>query len=191
MDAAWAEGLATMTSRIFPRRLAAGGLAVMVLVAGGCAAYQVGPGSLYRSDIRTVHVPVFRSDTLRRDLGERLTEAVIKEIENRSPYKVTHRENADSVLSGNIVVQNKRVVSETINDDPRTVDVDMAVQVSWSDHRGNLLTQEAVMPLPPLVMAIGRDAVFVAEAGQSVATAKQTAIEQLAREIVQQMETPW
>ena len=46
------------------------------------------------------------------------------------------------------------------------------------------------MPLPPLVMAIGRDAVFVAEAGQSVAT-QQTAIEQLAREIVEQMETPW
>ena len=92
-----------MTSRIFPRRLAAGGLVVMVLVAGGCAAYQVGPGSLYRTDIRTVHVPVFRSDTLRRDLGERLTEAVIKEIENRILNKVTHRENADLVLSGNIV----------------------------------------------------------------------------------------
>ena len=40
----------------------------------GCAGYQVGHRSLYRPDIRTVHVPVVQSDSFRRYLGERLTE---------------------------------------------------------------------------------------------------------------------
>src|SRR6476660_2725748 len=54
----------------------------------GCAGYQLGQRSLYRPDICTVHIPVIQSDSFRRYLGERLTEAVVKEVELRTPYKV-------------------------------------------------------------------------------------------------------
>src|SRR5687768_8924245 len=65
----------------------------------GCAGYQLGQRSLYRPDIRTVHVPVVQSDSYRRYLGERLTEAVVKQIELKTPYKVVGSDSADSVLS--------------------------------------------------------------------------------------------
>ena len=60
----------------------------MLLLLSGCVGYQVGTGSLYAPDVATVYVPMIESDSYRRDLGERLTEAVVKEIELKTPYKV-------------------------------------------------------------------------------------------------------
>ena len=48
---------------------------------GGCAGYRFGAASLYPPDIQTVYVPVFESNSFRRNLSEWLTEAVCKEIE--------------------------------------------------------------------------------------------------------------
>ena len=92
---------------------------ITALNAGGCASYQIGNQSLYRPDIRTVYVPMFESESYRRNLGERLTEAVIKEIESKTPYKVVHTPNADSVLSGRIVTETKRVIAKDDNNQPR------------------------------------------------------------------------
>src|SRR5690242_14757887 len=69
----------------------------------GCAGYQLGNRALYRPDIRTVHVPVVQSDSYRRYLGERLTEAIVKEVELRTPYKVVDEASADSVLTVKLV----------------------------------------------------------------------------------------
>ncbi|HKD37640.1 MAG TPA: hypothetical protein VKB78_12600, partial [Pirellulales bacterium] len=38
----------------------------------GCAGYHVGNASLFPADIHTVFVPMFESDSFRRDLGEQL-----------------------------------------------------------------------------------------------------------------------
>src|SRR5262245_35350210 len=64
-------------------------------ILSGCAGYQIGNRALYRPDLRTVHVPVIQSDSYRRYLGERLTEAIVKEIELRTPYKVVGPDAAD------------------------------------------------------------------------------------------------
>ena len=69
----------------------------------GCIGYQVGTGSLYAPDVATVYVPMIESDSYRRDLGERLTEAVVKEIELKTPYKVVNTPNADSILSARLI----------------------------------------------------------------------------------------
>jgi hypothetical protein len=171
-----------------PRLLLLGFAAAL---ASGCAGYQIGARSLYRPDVRTVHVPIFESESLRRNLGERLTEAVVKRIESESPYKVVPACNADSVLSGRILSEQKRVAAENANDAPRDLTTDLWVEVSWVDHRGELLAQPANIPLPPLILHLGQNASFVPEAGQSLATAQQETIERLAKQIVQQMETPW
>src|SRR5204862_2122331 len=86
--------------------------ALAILVAfTGCAGYQIGNRALYRPDIRTVHVPMIQSDSYRRYLGERLTEAVVKEIELRTPYKVVDADSADSVLTVRLVSDSKRVIA--------------------------------------------------------------------------------
>ena len=176
-----------------PRRLQFGlSLAIgLVSLAAGCASYQIGTGSLYRPDIRTVYVPMFESDSLRRNLGERLTEAVAKEIELKTPYKVVHRPDADSILSARITSETKRVVAEEVNDIPRNIETDLTVQVNWYDRRGEYLVRDSRFNFSPVAFSADQNADFTPEAGQSVATAHQEAIQRLAEQIVSQMESRW
>ena len=166
--------------------------AFAVLVsAGGCAGYQVGHATMFRPDLRTVHVPVFESDSFRRNLGERLTEAVVKEIESRTPYKVVDSASADSVLNGRIVAETKRAIAENRNDDVRGLATELTVEVHWLSRRGEMLMQRSSIPFGPLMTIVSQDATFFPEAGQSLVVAQQNAIDKLAREIVGQMEIWW
>ncbi|MBI3461837.1 MAG: hypothetical protein HY000_02090, partial [Planctomycetes bacterium] len=73
-------------------------MAFATLLTLGCAGYRIGSRSLYPPDICTVYVPVFESASFRRNLGERLTEAVCKQIEDATPYKLVNGPEADSIL---------------------------------------------------------------------------------------------
>lgn len=164
----------------------------LLLVAwAGCAGYQIGNQSLYPAHIHTVHVPMFESTSFRRNLGERLTEAVQKEIELKTPYKVVHDPNADSVLSGRIVGETKRLVVGSRGGDPREVQVNLRVEVRWIDRWGEVIRRAEPIPLPPEVTDVGASANVVPEVGQSVAVAHQQAISRLAEQIVALMEAPW
>jgi hypothetical protein len=94
-----------------------------LLLTAGCASYQVGARSLYAPDVSTVYVPIIESDSFRRDLGERLTEAVQKEIELKTPFKVVGNPDADSILSARLVSATKRITVENQNDDPRALEI--------------------------------------------------------------------
>lgn len=157
----------------------------------GCAGYRFGPRSMFRHDIRTVHVPIFVSDTLRRGLGERLTEAVVKEIASRTPYKLVNADQADSVLRGRIVTADKNALTSNINGEPRVLDVNFQLQISWTDRQGNLLSGPIIYDIAPTALNINQSASFVPEGGQSLATAQQESIQRLARQVVSQMEGPW
>ena len=95
------------------------GRALTTAAADGCAAYRFGAASLYPPDIQTVYVPVFESNSFRRNLSEWLTEAVCKEIELKTPYKVVGTPQADSVLTGKLTSDTKRVIVEDQYDMPR------------------------------------------------------------------------
>ena len=171
-------------------------LAVLAGLAGlacpaGCAGYRIGNQSLYATDVRTVYVPIAESSSFRRQLGERLTEAVIKEIELCTPYKATGDSNADSVLTIRIVGDTKKVVVESRYDEPRDVEVALNVKASWLDRQGNLLRQSQPIPLPLELVSVTESATLVPEVGQSVATGHQKAIQRMAQQIVAMMEAPW
>jgi hypothetical protein len=157
----------------------------------GCAGYQIGNQTLYPGHIRTVYVPMFESSSFRRNLGERLTEAVMKEIELKTPYKVVGTPDADSVLSGWIAGEKKRVVVENRYDDPREVEVELRVEVSWIDRRGSALRPGRSIALPPPPTEVNGGANVVPEVGQSIATAQEQAIHRAAEQIVAMMERPW
>ena len=171
-------------------RISAWLLVAVVGSLAGCSAYQVGAQTLYRPDIQTVHVPIFESSSYRRALGEQLTEAVIKEIELKTTYKVVCAADADSKLSGRILSETKRVLAEDANDVPRDIATNLGVQIRWESRQGDLLRQSVTLPLPP-TLQISESANLIAEGGQSLATAQQGAISQLAEQIVGQMEHPW
>jgi hypothetical protein len=159
-------------------------LALPLVLLSGCHFYQFGNQSLVRPDIQTVYVDMFEADTFRKFLGQRLTEAVVKEIELNSPLRVTERGLAQSVLRGRLVRERKRVLSETINDDPRDLQIDYLLEVTWSDGSGQPLMERQILQL-------SRSVDFIPEGGQSLATAEQELIRRLARQIVQQLEMNW
>ena len=166
-------------------------VACLAAFATGCAGYQVGSPTLYRQDVRTVYVPMFQSDSFRRQLAERLTEAVIKRIEHVTPYKVVHRPDADTILTGRIIADRKRVVTEDGFDMARDVEVSLQVEAAWTDRAGNLIGSQFAQPLPAPLLTFTGSAHFVPEGGQSYATAEREALQTLARQIVEQMEVPW
>ena len=181
-----------MENTLFFRDLhALRGWLLLPLFLCGCAGYQIGNQSLYPLEIQTVYVPVFESNSFRRNLGERLTEAVVKEIENRTPYKVVADPNADSVLSGQLVSETKRVLVPSLTGDAREVQVAMQVEVSWVDRKGRMLRDTQYLPIPEEIADVSSTGNVVPEVGQSIATAQQQAICRMAEQIVGLMEKPW
>ncbi|MCE9544325.1 MAG: hypothetical protein K8T25_02215 [Planctomycetia bacterium] len=158
---------------------------------GGCAGYQFGNRSLFPQNVRYVYVPIFESDSLRRDLGERLTEAVVKQIELRTPYKVAGANQADSILRGRITSEDRRILVEDVNDNARQMEGTMRVKVSWTTNRGEQIANPVTVPIPDGYFEITGSNSLVAETGQSVATNQQEMINRLAAQIVSQMEMPW
>lgn len=157
----------------------------------GCTGYQIGNHSLYPVDIRTVYIPMVESVSFRRDFGERLTEAIVKEVELRTPFKVTGPAGADSVLTVQIVREGKQVRVPALSGDAREIQIDIACQVSWVDRRGRQLRDDKAIPLPSEITDVTGTSNLVPEVGQSVATAQQEAICRVAKQIVGLMETPW
>ena len=171
------------------RPIVAVGIALAATV--GCAPYRMGVPSLYSCNIRTVYVPIFESNSFRRNLGERLTEAVQKEIERRTPYKVVSTPDADSVLSGRIMTETKGVSVEAPTDEARELSYYFTIQVTWIDKNGVEVQSMQPIPLSPSIAMVFNTNQFYPEVGQSISTAQQDAVNKLARQIVGLMETPW
>ncbi len=165
--------------------------AIWLFCLGGCAGYQVGTRSLYPQSVRYVYVPVFQSDSLRPGLSERLTEAVIKEIELKTSFKVTGRSQADSILMGRITTDSRRTVLQDPNDQPREMINLLRVQVSWVTTGGQALSAPIACPVPDTLAEAGQTATLAPETGQSLATAQQQQINRLAAQIVAMMQVPW
>jgi hypothetical protein len=181
---------AVLSRRGVLRRALALAAAAGASLACGCAAYRFGNATLYPADIETVYLPVFESDSFRRNLAEFLTEAVAKEIQLKTPYTVVGTPAADSVLTGKITTDTKRVIIEDPYDYPRETQINMSIDVRWVNRRGNLVNQRAIA-LPPELVTLSGTGALVPEFGQSVSTAQLQAIQSLATQIVSLMESPW
>ena len=161
------------------------------LVVSGCAAYHVGNETLFTQEVRTVGVSIVGNETWRRGYGERLTEALVREIENRTPYKVVPASRADTELKVSIIGENKKVTFQNDYADPRELVVGMTVKADWFDRRTLELRQSQEIDLDSEALAISVTNPLIVEAGQSNATSSQVLMERLARHIVGMMEVAW
>jgi hypothetical protein len=157
----------------------------------GCIGYHAGTNSLYAADVATVYVPMIESDSYRRDLGERLTEAVAKEIELKTPYKVVNTPDADSILSVRLMTDARRRIIQNAFSDPRVSETELRAEVNWINRRRQPYVPAQMIPIPTELLAISQTSNLIPEAGQSVATSQQQAIQRLAQQIVGTMEAPW
>lgn len=120
-----------------------------------------------------------------------MTEALGKAVELRTPYKVISSPSADSTLTCRVTNQTKRTVTEARTDEPRAVETLISVELTWTDRQGNLLMENRFVPQGELAFYFSQGIDFVPEGGQSMATAQMRAVERLADQIVNQMESRW
>jgi hypothetical protein len=137
------------------------------------------------SEVKTVSV-FFKSNSFRRDVEKQLTEAVIKEITHRSPYRVVgQHEKADSLLTGTITYADKNLVVEAPTNLPRELNMTINVAVNWTH---NPPTEIEDKRLPTIVTETIN---FVPEVGETTLGATNHVIQSLAKQIVDMMEQPW
>lgn len=163
-------------------------LSMTAVLLTGCAAYRFGPQNLYPARITTIYVPLFQSDSFRRNLGERLTEAVVKKINSQTNFRVVSSPLADSTLTGRVLVESKRVIVESRTDEPRAAEAVFSVEVAWTDRDQTLLAGGTVQPRTVEVLS---QAELVPEVGQSMSVTQQEVIDDLASQIVALLEMPW
>ncbi len=171
-----------------------GPLILLALCCTGClglAGYRAGTQTLFAPDVKTVYVPIFKSDLVDPDIAERLTEAVCKRIESRSPYKVVGRPTADSILDGRIVRKSQSVSLNNNFSDPRQKVMTLSVEISWKDRRDRDLRHFEAIPWKDGSGTAMATTYMVAEFGHSELTAEQRQIEVIADQIVGMMEIPW
>jgi hypothetical protein len=167
-------------------------VSLAIIAASGCANYRMGARSAYAADVQTVYVPMIQSNSYRQFMGEWLTEAIMKRIEEVTPYKVVpNSEQADSVLSVRINSDQKSVLMESFTDEPRELQFTLQVSADWVNRNGQQLGQPLNVPLPSTLNPIGQSANIYPELGQSVSSAEMRDVQQLAMQIVSMMEAPW
>jgi len=160
------------------------GLCAILVFVSGCG-YTLRPP--YDPTIRTVYVPVFRSLSFKNDVNLRLTEAVVKEIERRTPYRVVDNyEEADAVLSGTIEFVNKNEMLVNQNNLPRQLTTELTASVTFEDNRP---TAEP-SAVPPTVR-VSENMPFYPELGETSSLGAQRVIHEMAKDIVSMMEEQW
>ncbi|MGA3067748.1 MAG: LptE family protein [Tepidisphaeraceae bacterium] len=140
--------------------------------------------SLYRQDISTVAVPIFTSKDYHRGVEFDVSDALVTKIEEYTPYKVTSREKADTILEGEIVsVQPLTVVLDPNTNTPQEQEYSIIVNFTWKDLRTGkiLVSRQNFEQTSTYYGILGED--------QNVATL--TAADRLALGIVHEMQSSW
>jgi len=117
----------------------------------------------YDTHIHTVYVPIFKNLTFWRGVEFDLTEAVVRQIEAKTPYKViSDRDRADTELLGTIAAITKNLLNMNQLAEVREAEMVITVQMTWRDLRtGELLSQprkggqDAPLFMPPTGSAPG------------------------------------
>ncbi|QDT66550.1 hypothetical protein V22_38200 [Calycomorphotria hydatis] len=141
--------------------------------------------------IRTVAVPIFKSRSFRRDIEYQLTEAVQREIQNRTPFLIAKESDADTRLLGRVVALDKGFVSPDATGELRGLSMSLEIDVVWEDLRDKSVIARHRVPLSSNAVRLLSVGGFVPETGQSQRTAEKDAVDKIARQVVDLMEMPW
>ncbi len=160
------------------RMLLIGCLAILFT---GCSYSRERP---FRTDIRTIHVEMFQSKDFRRELEFRLTESIVKRIEMDTPYRISPKKGADTLLAGEILrVENRTLGDDFDTDLPREIGSTVVVRYTLTDMR----TGEILVERPRFVYQTS----FIPPVGETFTHGMTRSMDGLAEVIVESMETSW
>jgi hypothetical protein len=145
---------------------------------------------LYSEHIHTVAVPIFKNTGFRRDIEFRITQEVVRELE-RVGFKVVPSERADVVLLGTLNDFNKLGFGLDGYSNPRGGLIQLHASVHYVERKTGRALQEGELTVDPASYTIEAADTFLIDTDQSMATAEDRAIKELARNIVALLQTPW
>ncbi|MDP7005523.1 MAG: LptE family protein [Phycisphaerales bacterium] len=142
--------------------------------------------SLYSKQFQSVAIPIFENNTLNRNLEFMLTDALIKEIQTRTSYRVVGEQYADTLLTGTIKSVDLQTLSQSSNTGlDNEVLIKTVIDFEWLNMnsggrivgRNNFSSSSLFIPSRPSSEPI--------EMGQFAV------VQQLASDIVDQMQASW
>lgn len=163
-------------------------LALSTLLAGCAADPREGwsTAPVHRTDVATVAVPIFGNETFVREVEFGLTDAVIKAIESRTPYTVTARDRADTLLAGRITeVELRQLSASPLSGLGEEVVESITIEFAWTRidtgevlvRRGRFETAGLFTPSAPT--------------SERIESGRHAAIDRLANRIVDSMQSEW
>lgn len=157
----------------------------------GCASdptrgYSFQP--VYGDGVRTVAVPIFENQTFTTGIEIELTEAVVKEIQRTTPWRVVAggEGGADTTLTGTITDSTLRALSRgRYTGLVQEVGVQLTVDFDWRDNRSQrvLVSQRGFSALEAFVPARGSQ--------ERVELGQNATVQELARDIVGELRSNW
>ena len=162
------------------------------MVCISCTSCEIDPtvgyssSTLYPKQYQSIAIPIFQNSTMTRDVEFMLTDAIIKEIQVRTPYRVVAKHVAETLLTGTITSMNLSTLSRS-----RTTGLDnevlfkVVIDFEWYDQvNGNRI--------------VGREkfassAVFIPSrpSSEPLEIGQFAVVQQLASDIVDQMQASW
>lgn len=161
------------------------GLVFLLALVGGCA-YSV--KTLYPEQYHTIAVPVFENRTFYQGVNASLGEALVKRIEQQTPYKVVAPGTADTILEGTITSISQTQLSRRRRGAgglPQELEVTVICDWQWKDLRsGELIRQRKGFA------AVG-SYIPTSPVGEPVDIALQQAVDRMATDITNTLQADW
>ncbi|MEM1447163.1 MAG: LptE family protein [Planctomycetota bacterium] len=141
---------------------------------------------LFPEQYRTVAVPIFDNRTFYRGVEFDLTEAIVKEIEQRTPYKITDANVADTLLSGTVTNVAIQELSRTREGGlPQEVKVTVVIDFDWTDQRSG-----AKLVSRRSFSGVGRY-IPTQPVGESFEVGQHAAVQRVARDLISSLRGDW
>jgi outer membrane lipopolysaccharide assembly protein LptE/RlpB len=120
------------------------GALFVALAAGGCGYHTVGHSSALAPDVHTIAIPEFVSQSREFRVEQLVTDAVIREFNTRTQFKVVSNphEDADAVLKGTILSASSTPLAyDSQTGRAASALVTVSVQVTLTNRQGKILFQ--------------------------------------------------
>lgn len=140
--------------------------------------------TVYPKDVTSVRVKLFGNRTFYRGVEFDLTEALVKEVELRTPYKVVSSDAADTVLEGTVVhISQTQLSRRKLGGLPQEMELQMIVDYTWRNVRtGQVLSDRKGLAV------VGR---YVPPVDETLHHGQQEAVSKMATSIVSAMAGQW
>lgn len=164
------------------------------VLAAGCSGYSSGDGgasgknyawgTTFRKDIKTIALPAFGTKAYSRGDEIALTQALIAQIESRTPYKIVPAERADTILEGLVTGVGRGTVSiDNQTALPQEAVYTISCDFTWKDLRsGQILVERR---------NFDQSTTYYPTLGEGRFIGRQTAAEALAASIVDELQGEW